>query len=150
MATAGGMENIGALSRYEESASHVVEAMTGSPEYVAGRWSITTPLMETFGGAMLAKEGAEGLYAMGLSASLGSELTERLRVDDHSTVGIALKINDGSMGRGRNPAILRTLELLGLDLASRPQLAPLREWPVTTVTGTQAGEVRSEFELEIL
>ncbi|MBK5260863.1 MAG: asparaginase [Thermoanaerobaculia bacterium] len=150
MATTEGMQTTGALSRYEESASHVVEAMTAFPEYVAGRWSITTPLMDAFGGGMLAKEGAEGFYAMGLSSSLSSELTERLRVDDHSTVGIALKIDDGSMGRGRNPVILRTLELLGIDLAARPQLAPHRAWPVTSVTGKPVGEVRSEFELEIL
>ena len=136
--------------RYSESASTVVEAMTAFPEYVAGAWSMTTPLLGAFGGDLLGKEGAEGVYAMALSPALRPELTDRLKLDDDAAVGIALKISDGSMGRGRNPVILRTLELLGIDVGARPQLAAHRIWPVTNVVGKSVGEVRAEFELEIL
>ena len=136
--------------RYAESASIVVEAMTAFPEYVAGAWSMTTPLMRAFGGDLVGKEGAEGVYAMAISPALRPELTERLKLDDDAAVGIALKISDGSMGRGRNPVVLRTLELLGIDVAARPELAPHRVWPVTNVVGKTVGEVRAEFELEIL
>ena len=136
--------------RYAESASIVVEAMTAFPEYVAGGWSMTTPLMAAFGGDLIGKEGAEGVYTMAISPALRPELTERLKLDDDAAVGIALKITDGSMGRGRNPVVLRTLELLGIDVGARPQLAAHRVWPVTNVVGKTVGEVRAEFELEIL
>jgi L-asparaginase II len=124
--------------------------MTTFPQYVAGGWSITTPLMQAFEGDLLAKEGAEGVYTMALSPALSRELTDRLKVTDDAPVAIALKIDDGSMERGRNPVILRTLELLGIDLAGRPALDTWREWPVRNVAGHVVGEVRADFELEIL
>jgi len=132
------------MERYEESASRVVQSMTGFPQYVAGAWSMTTPLMQAFNGALLAKEGAEGFYAMAVAPALASELS------DDCAIGIALKINDGSMTRGRNPVIIRTLDLLGLDAASRPELQRYRDWPLRNVAGTHVGEVRAEFELEFL
>jgi L-asparaginase II len=140
----------GAIERYAESTATVVDAMTSFPHYVAGNWSITSPLMAAFDGELLAKEGAEGFYAMALAPSLCAELTGRLRLPDDAALGIALKIDDGSMDRGRNPVLLRLLEILGIDLDSRPGLAPWRRWPVHNHAGTLAGEVRAEFELEIL
>ena len=86
---------------------------------------------------------------MALSPALSRELTERMKVADDAAVAIAIKIDDGSMERGRNPVILRTLELLGIDTA-RPGLEAYQEWPIRNVAGTVVGEVRSEFELEIL
>ncbi|HKB81517.1 MAG TPA: asparaginase [Thermoanaerobaculia bacterium] len=148
MATASGAA--GALERYAESAAHVVEAMTRFPWFVAGGWSITTPLMQAFAGGVLAKEGAEGLYAMAIAPSLISSLTDQLEVADDCAIGVALKIADGSMTRGRNPVIVKTMELLGLDTASKPELQRYREWPLRNVTGTLVGEVRAEFELEFL
>lgn len=136
--------------RYGESASHVVEAMTTFPHYVAGNWSMTTPLMAAFGGDLLAKEGAEGFYTMALAPALSAELTARLRLADDGAVGIALKIEDGSMERGRNPVILRVLELLGIDLDARPSLGRFRKASLHNHAGTHVGEVRAEFELEIL
>lgn len=148
MATAGGMPPASEIDGYSESASRVVRAMTTLPQYVAGTWSMTTPLMQAYGGDLLAKEGAEGFYAMAVSASLRDMLTDRLALADDSAVGIALKISDGSMTRGRNPVILETLELLGLDVMSRPELQRYREWPLRNAAGTLVGEVRAEFELE--
>ncbi|HVS30026.1 MAG TPA: asparaginase [Thermoanaerobaculia bacterium] len=136
----------GSLERYADSASRVVSAMTEHPQYVAGLWSITTPLMESYDGGLLAKEGAEGFYAM----ALRSELTGRLRLTDDCAIGIALKVHDGSMTRGRNPVILRTLELLGVDPASRPALQPYRDSSLRNVAGTLVGDVRTEFELEMM
>jgi L-asparaginase II len=150
MATSMGDDAPGALERYTGSARQVVEAMTGFPYFVAGIWSITTPLMQAFAGDLLAKEGAEGLYGMALSPALRETLTDRLKLDDDCAVGIALKIHDGSMTRGRNPVILRTLELLGLDVATAPELQQYRQSAVRNVAGTVVGEVRAEFELEML
>ena len=140
----------GALPRYAASADQIVRAMTGFPYYVAGAWSITTPLMKAFDGELLAKEGAEGFYAMALAPSLAATLTGRLGVADDVALGIALKIHDGSMVRGRYPVILRTLELLGVDVAMAPELQPFRQPPVTNVAGAVVGDVRAEFDLEIL
>jgi len=140
----------GALERYGGSAAEIVNAMTGFPQYVAGAWSMTTPLMQAFGGELLSKEGAEGLYAMAMAPSLVGALTGRLRVADDVAVGIALKIHDGSMARGRNPVILKTLEILGADVSSAPELQPFRRQQVSNVVGKIVGEVRAEFELEML
>jgi len=138
------------MERYAESASTVVEAMTSFPHYVAGNWSMTTPLLGAFEGELVAKEGAEGFYTMALAPSLCNALTGRLEVKDDCAIGIALKIEDGSMDRGRNPVILRLLEILGVDLDERPELAPYRHWPLRNHAGTLVGEVRAEFELEVL
>jgi len=138
------------LERYAESAEIVVEAMTTFPQFVGGAWTITTPLMQSFGGDLVAKEGAEGFYAMGISPSLASTLTNRLKLDNDCALGIALKIDDGSMTRGRNPVILKTLELLGVDLMSKPEMQRYREWPLRNVAGKLVGDVRAEFELEFL
>ncbi|HSP34872.1 MAG TPA: asparaginase [Thermoanaerobaculia bacterium] len=136
--------------RYAESAARVVESMTSFPQYVGGSWTITTPLMAAFDGTLVAKEGAEGFYAMGITPALCGELTDRLRLPDDCAVGVAIKIADGSMERGRNPVVLRTLELLGIDVAARKGLERYREWPLRNVAGNLVGEVRAEFELEFL
>ena len=130
----------------DDAPARVVEAMTRFPHYVGGAWTITTPLMQAFNGELLAKEGAEGVYAM----ALAPRLTERLDVADDAAIGIAIKIADGSMTRGRNPVIIKTLELLGVDIGSRRELDRYREWPLRNVAGTLVGDVRAEFELEFL
>ncbi len=145
----------GSIEQYAESTSRVVTAMTAFPHYVAGNWSMTTPLMAAFDGDLLGKEGAEGVYTMALSPNLCGELTARLPLAHHaaaaeSGIGIALKVDDGSMDRGRNPVILRVLELLGIDLDTRPGLEPYRRMIVKNHAGTHVGEVRAEFELEAL
>lgn len=138
------------IERYADSASLVVESMTSHPQYVGGSWTITTPLMTAFDGTLVAKEGAEGFYAMGITPALCGELTDRLRVPDDCAIGVAIKIADGSMERGRNPVILRTLELLGLDVSARKGLERYREWPLRNIAGAVVGAVRAEFELQFL
>jgi L-asparaginase II len=149
MATSEG-DAPGALDRYENSASHVIEAMTAFPYFVAGAWSMTTPLIEAYGGAIIAKEGAEGLYAIAVAPNFASTLTDRLKLADDCAIGIVLKIDDGSMTRGRNPVILKTLDILGFDAAAKPELQRYREWPLRNVAGRLVGEVRAEFELEFV
>lgn len=137
------------IDRYAESAAKVLESMTGHPHFVAGNWSITTPLMESYGCDVLAKEGAEGFYAIAVSAALAAEAGIPGAGKD-SAVGIALKIEDGSMDRGRNPAILRLLDLLGLDATSRTALRPFADTSIRNHAGAVVGDVRSEFDLEML
>ena len=61
-----------------------------------------------------------------------------------------MKIEDGSMSRARNPVIMKTLQLLGLDAGSKPELERYREWPLRNVAGRVVGAVRAEFELKFL
>lgn len=150
MASASGTSFAGAMDRYAESASRVVDAMTSFPEYVAGSWSITTPLMRAYDGELLAKEGAEGFYAMALSPELSAAVAERLQLATEAPLGIALKVSDGSMTRGRNPVIIRLLDLLGLEPRERPDLARYIDWKIRNVVGLQVGEARAEFELQLL
>lgn len=150
MASSEGAGAPGALERYAGSASHVVEAMTTFPYYVAGGASITTPLMEAFGGEVLGKEGAEGFYAMAISPSLHGELADRLKVPEDVSIGIAIKVHDGSADRARYPTIIRTLEALGIDVSARRTLQKFRDWQIRNHAGTLAGDVRAEFDLEFV
>ncbi|MEO8217499.1 MAG: asparaginase [Acidobacteriota bacterium] len=151
IASGTGTGDSGTLPRYADSARQVLEAMTTHPDYVAGAWSITTPLMEAMKGQLIAKEGAEGFYSMGLFPELARELQEFTDVADGAAVGIAMKIADGSMDRGRNPAILRTLELVGLNpAAASSQLARYADPSLRNASGTVIGEVRAEFDLRFL
>lgn len=137
------------LPRYAEAAREVFDAMTLHPDYVAGAWSMTTPLMESFGGKVLAKEGAEGFYAVALEPSLAAPILERLGFDEPFAIGIALKISDGSMTRGRDSAVIRTLEQLGLSIDTA-RLAAYRERQITNCAGAVVGKVRSDFDLSFI
>ena len=137
------------IDRYAESGAKIIESMTSHAHFVAGNWSITTPLIDSYDGDLLAKEGAEGFYAIALSPSLALE-AGIAGAGSECAVGIALKIEDGSMERGRNPAILRLLDLLGLDPGSRTRLQPFADASIRNHAGTMVGKVRSEFDLEML
>lgn len=137
------------LPRYADAAAEIFDAMTGHPDYVAGAWSMTTPLMESFGGKLMAKEGAEGFYAMALEPSLAAPILERLGFDEPFAVGIALKISDGSTTRGRDSAVIRTLEQLGFSIDT-PRLAAYRERDITNCAGMVVGKVQSDFDLSFV
>lgn len=140
----------GALERYAGSCKRIVESMTGNSYYVGGAGTISTPLMEAFGGTLVGKEGAEGFFAIGIAPELAAELTDRLDVADDVAIGVGIKVNDGMGDRGREPAVMHTLKVLGVDAASRPEMADYRHWPLRNHAGTLVGEVRAEFDLEFL
>lgn len=147
-ASARGDDAPGGLPRYRAAAKDVVEAMTGAPDHVGGRWSLTTPLMEAFRGGIIGKEGAEGFYSMLIMPPLTRETIEVLGVEEESSIGIAMKVSDGSLGRGRDPAIMHLLESMGIRLPDT--LSPYRGRKLTNFAGTETGELRSEFSLTIL
>ncbi|HVT43298.1 MAG TPA: asparaginase [Thermoanaerobaculia bacterium] len=138
------------LPRYSESARQVVDAMLAHPEYVAGNWSITTALMEAVPRQLVTKDGAEGFYAMLILPPLADELHDRCATGSRGPIGIAMKIHDGSMARGRNPAILATLRALGIDLSDRPAIAPHLDGAIRNAAGVVVGEVRAELDLKLL
>ena len=116
----------------------IVRAMTASPEMVAGRERFTTDFLEAGGGAWIGKEGAEGVYAIGL----------RARRKGERALGIAYKIEDGS-SRARDAVALQILEHLGrLSRAARSRLAPWRRPVLRSVRGEEVGEVQSQVLLQ--
>ncbi|HEX6342430.1 asparaginase [Umezawaea sp.] len=103
----------------------IASAMNRHPEWVGGTGRDVTELMRALPGA-LAKDGAEGVYAIGLP--------------DGSAV--ALKIADGS-SRARAVVVVEALRLLGVDVAA---LAGLATVPVLG-HGHQVGAVRPALAL---
>jgi L-asparaginase II len=101
----------------------VTDAMRAHPELVGGTGRDVTALMSGMPG-LLAKDGAEGVYAAALP--------------DGSAV--AVKIADGS-ARARTPVLVRAFQLLGCDTG------PIAELATTPVLGhgRPVGEVRPTF-----
>lgn len=117
----------------------VASAMTSAPEMVAGTGRFTTRVMRAFGGALVAKEGAEAVYAMAASP--------RLAAAYGGAVGIALKLEDGGE-RGRDVASVSALAQLGLlDAGAASVLRPDATKPVLSVRGARVGSVRPVFRL---
>ncbi|MDX1584177.1 MAG: asparaginase [Thermoanaerobaculia bacterium] len=135
---------------YHRECKQIFDAMTGAPEYVAGNWSMTTPLIRALGGHVLAKEGAEGFYAMALDEEASARVREHHRLRDGRFLGIAIKIADGSSERSRNPVVLRTLEILGIPPEPSAELDPFLDPAVHNVAGKVVGEVKAEFDLTFL
>jgi L-asparaginase II len=121
----------------------VVEAMTHAPEMVAGTGRFTTNLMREFGGDLLAKEGAEGVYAVGVPKRLARALPVR------GSIGIALKIEDGAE-RGRDAVTVEVLRQLGLAGGARLlRLRRLARRPVRNIRGDVVGGMKPVFSLDL-
>jgi L-asparaginase II len=84
-------------ARGDDAPSRVVEAMTRRAFLVGGTGRFDTLVMDACGGRVVCKIGAEGVHTLGLVSS---------------GVGIALKVEDGSM-RAQYAAVLAVLERLG-------------------------------------
>ncbi|MEO8432611.1 MAG: asparaginase [Acidobacteriota bacterium] len=134
---------LGSERRAGESASgravrrRLWRAMCASPGMVAGRARFTTDFLEAGRGAWIGKEGAEGVYAIGL----------RPAGPRSKAVGIAFKIEDGS-SRARDAVALEILDQLGRlkgDPARR--LVPHRRPVIRSVRGQEVGEVRADLTL---
>ena len=100
---------------------HVAAAMRAHPDYVGGTHRDVTDLMTAIPG-LIAKDGAEGVYAAALP-------------DGRTT---ALKIADGS-SRPRPPVLLASLHALGADLTAVP---PTLTHPPVLGHGHPVGTIR--------
>lgn len=100
----------------------VADAMRAHPAYAGGSRRDVTRLMEGVAG-LLAKDGAEGVYAAALPDGRA----------------VALKIGDGA-SRARPPVMVAALRALGV--AEAPVLAELAQTPVLG-GGRRVGEVRA-------
>ncbi|MGH7675362.1 MAG: asparaginase [Gemmatimonadales bacterium] len=102
-------------------AGRVVDAMLAHPELIAGEGRPCTEIMRAHPGRVVAKVGAEGVYAA-LVLPQG--------------FGVALKVDDGHDGAA---ALTIAAVLAELGLASPPSLA---ERPVLNSRGERVGELR--------
>ncbi len=124
----------------EEAARRkVAAAMTAAPGMVAGTGRFTTRVMRAFGGALVAKEGAEAVYTMAASPRLAAAFG--------GAVGIAIKVEDGGE-RGRDVASVSALAQLGLlDVGAATALRGDATKPVLSVRGERVGSIRPVFRL---
>ena len=128
--------------RTRAACGSVVAAMTSAPEMVGGtRERLDTEMMRATGGRIISKIGAEGVYTVGV---LPSARWPR-------GLGLALKIEDGEDRRARPTVVIESLRQLGaLDAASLEALKPYSSFPIRNHRGDHVGEVRANFELELL
>jgi L-asparaginase II len=112
----------------------IVRAMSGHPEMVAGHRRLCTEVMQAYPGRVLAKVGAGGVY--------GAALIDR-------QLGIAIKVEDGGDAAAM-PALMATLEQLGLERPSGSSLDRFAELPVLNTRWETVGVMRSEGELSFV
>ncbi len=115
-----------------EAVGKIVEAMTTYPQVVAGTGRFCTDLMAATQGRIVAKDGNEGIFCLGI-------------VD--KGWGLAIKVADGSM-RPHGPAILSILEQLNvLEEEELIKLAGYRNPKVRNFRKEVIGEIRSTIKI---
>jgi len=129
--------------RHGEVAAHfharrrILRAMWASPGMIAGTGRFTTELLEAGRGRWIGKEGAEGVYAIGLEPR-GRSLR---------AAGVAFKIEDGS-SRGRDAVSYELLDRLGyLDRRARSLLAGHEAIPLRNASGQLVGRIAASVPL---
>jgi L-asparaginase II len=117
----------------------IVDAMTASPGMVAGRGRFTTDFLEAGRGVWIGKEGAEGVYAIGLAPRRRGE----------KALGIAFKLEAGA-SRARDAVSLDVLARLGrLPAAARRSLERYLAPVLRNRRGLVVGEIRADVPLEL-
>jgi L-asparaginase II len=115
----------------------VIRAMQDRPGMVAPTGSFTTEFLRIGGRRWIGKEGAEGVYAVGLRSSAA----------EGRAVGIALKIEDGS-ARARPSVTLAVLREMGwLPARARRALAEFATPPVRNAAGLTVGSIDAEVPI---
>ncbi len=132
-----------ARRRPDESAAEravrdrITRAMWESPAMVAGRERFTTDLLQAGPGRWIGKEGAEGVYAIGI----------RARTARGKSFGVSFKMEDGS-SRARDAVALDILDRLGwLSAAARRHLVSYRSPLIRSVRGWEVGSIKAEVPL---
>ncbi len=103
-------------SEYHRASKTIFEAMYRHPDMVEGRGEFDTELMETAGGRLIAKVGAEAVYCMGIR---------------QGNLGVCLKIADGNE-RAVYPVVMQLL--LELGIFGDRELETMRKWYRTELT----------------
>jgi L-asparaginase II len=122
------------LSEPRRSAlKRIASAMMAYPEMVGGTRRLDTDVMRTCKGRVVVKGGAEGYYGIGI-LPLG--------------LGVALKMEDGDAGRGRNAVVIEVLRQLGaLDDEGLAALGRYAAGLTKNHRGLIVGQVQTCFQL---
>lgn len=114
----------------------ICRAMWESPGMVAGRGRFTTNFLEAAPCRWIGKEGAEGVYAIGIASRRGEK-----------ALGIAFKLEDGS-ARARDAVALDILSRLDrLPGSARRALARYLSPVVRNARGLDVGRIVAEVDL---
>jgi L-asparaginase II len=125
----------GESAREEVIRHRIVAAMTGNPYFVSGTGQFTNAFLAAGRGHWLGKEGAEGVYAVGLAGP--------------SPRGFAFKIEDGG-SRGRNPVTIDLMKKVGAFDGDVPEgLAAFARPAVKNARGLAVGEIVADVPLEL-
>lgn len=115
-----------AAERGEEIPARIVTAITRNPFLIGGTDRFDSIMMEETNGRILSKVGAEGVHSA---------------VILDSSIGVAIKVEDGSP-RAQYPAMIRVLqELDGLPEQLPPRLAEILHKPIRNSRGDVVGEI---------
>ncbi|HEX9652230.1 MAG TPA: asparaginase [bacterium] len=115
------------------TAFRVFEIKTAHPKMIAGSERFDTELMQAMAGRMVSKVGAEGIRC--------------LAVQGERSLGIALKIADGSK-RASEAVLIEALRQLGLISESELNaLASFLQPTIANFAGIATGVIRAEFKL---
>ncbi|MEZ5333034.1 MAG: asparaginase [Thermoanaerobaculia bacterium] len=128
-------ETVSRSPEHEGWVRRVHRAMTAAPEMVAGPGRFTTALMCATDGRLLAKEGAQGVYAVSLP---------------DPGRGLVVKIADGGE-TCRDAVVLEALHQLdALSDAELLELAPYRSRTLRNWVGREVGDVVVDFRLRFV
>ena len=116
--------------KYRMAAARVTAAMMANPEMVAGTYGFASILMKAHKGRIFAKNGAEGVFCLGLSGK---------------GIGFAMKIDDGS-DRAYHTAVTSALQQYGVMPDEGIEMNPVK--PVKNNKGNLVGEIRPGFTLQ--
>jgi L-asparaginase II len=114
-------------------AGTLMQALLDHPRHIAGDGRLETEVMQALPGALFAKSGAEGGFALSLTSG---------------GLGVALKVEDGQQ-RALNPGIISILEQLDLlTPAAREVLTRYRQPAILNHRKETVGLIRPVFRLE--
>ncbi len=114
-------------------AGTLMQALLDHPRHIAGDGRLETEVMQALPGAIFAKSGAEGGFALSLA---------------DGGLGVALKVEDGQQ-RALNPSIISILEQLDLlTPAARELLTRYRQPAILNHRKETVGLIRPVFRLE--
>jgi L-asparaginase II len=128
LATLEGLDPVDA-----RSLGRVRAAMAARPQYVAGTGRFDTVLMETTGGRIVCKAGAEGVHG---SAALREGL------------GLVVKVVDGARRAAAPAAVALLRELGALDPGEAAELAHFATPEVRNVAGRIVGGIEAKIPIE--
>lgn len=117
-------------SKYRDAASRATGAMMSYPDMVSGNGTFTTELMKAYRGRIFAKNGAEGVFSLGLHGR---------------GIGMTVKVQDGN-DRAFQTAVVGLLDAFGVR--PDPGSALPAEKPIKNAKGDVVGSMRPAFALE--